>query len=79
MSADRRMHMQILYPLFVYTYLDLVKRSQGGRARELLRRLRPRFVDAAGATAALASELDDLATAVYPQHLQNRVPKQVRI
>jgi WD40 associated region in TFIID subunit, NTD2 domain len=69
---------QVLYPLFVYAYLDVVRKGHGARAREMMRKLKARFVDAGGASVSVASELDDLATVVYPQHLQNPVPRQVR-
>jgi WD40 associated region in TFIID subunit, NTD2 domain len=70
---------QVLYPLFVNAYLDVVRKGHGARAREMMRKLKARFVDAGGASVSVANELDDLATVVYPQHLQNPVPRQVRL
>jgi hypothetical protein len=72
------MHVQVLYPLFVYSYLDTVKHRQGMRAREMMRHVKARFLECDGASVSLAKELEDLATVLYPQHLQNPVPKAVR-
>ena len=70
--------MQVLYPLFVYAYLDIVRKGHSARAREMMRKLKARFVEADGASVSVANELEDLTTVVFPQHLQNPVPKQVR-
>ena len=72
------MPVQVLYPLFVYSYLDTVKQRQALRAQEMMRHVKPRFLECEGASPSLAKELDDLATVLYPQHLQSPVPKAVR-
>jgi hypothetical protein len=73
------MNLQVLYPLFVYSYLDTVKQKQSMRAREMMRHVKARFLECEGASISLAKELEDLATVLYPQHLQNPVPKAVRL
>lgn len=68
---------QMLYPLFVHSYLETVKQVKGMRACEMMRKHKARFVEAEGASVSISQELSDLSNVVYPQHLQNRVPKAV--
>lgn len=77
-TRDTSRALQVLYPLFVYSYLDTVKQRQALRAQEMMRHVKPRFLECDGASPSLAKELEDLATVLYPQHLQNPVPKAVR-
>lgn len=69
----------MLYPMFVHSYLEVVKQKQSMRASDMMRRHKGRFVDAAGACVSISQELADLSNVLYPQHLKtHRLAKSVR-
>jgi len=68
----------LLYPLFVYCYLNSVKEQQGMRAKDMMRRVKHRFMQEESASMSVTKELEDLSTVQHPQDLQNAVPKAVR-
>ena len=71
--------MHILYPLFVYSYLDTIKQNIQWVAADLMREFKPRFIEVDGVSVSVAKELEDLATVKFPQQLQNPLPKEVRL
>lgn len=73
------MRLQVLYPIFVHSYLEVVKQGQSMRASDMMRRHKARFCNAAGAGASISQELADLSNVLYPQHLKtHRLAKSVR-
>ncbi len=53
---------QVLYPLFVHAYLELVQRGASGLATDLMAAHRPRFVAQAGTLAAMRQQVRGFLT-----------------
>lgn len=76
-TAVKRDTLQLLYPLFVYSYLRTVQEKQGMHARDLLTSLKARFLQSESTSVSVVKELDDLSAIVHHQHLQSNAAKEV--